>query len=391
MHFRLSFENAIHDELVPELEKSAAFASPSLKTFHVAPDRRSADVECLDGAEGEVTEKVLKLARVMVGTFRSMGDPEELDRSVRRDEGPLARDAPTELERRKWIRPLGRGQVALAGGACALKHLFDHDIRNLACRSFAAQEEDYPALLDPEVLARSGYFASFPHSVCFASHLTPDFDAIEAFRSANTDSDSLRIPEPTALDSFDAALRPAVCLPIYRALEDTTLPPGGITITTTGKAFRYESSNFDGLRRLWDFEMREIVLVAPRPVVEECRARFVDAVLSLMGAWDLGCRIVSASDPFFATVRGTKTLWQRSRALKYEVVVDIGGSALAVGSINLPEALFGQAFRIRDDSGETANTACLGFGLERLVLAAFSQHGFEPSRWPAPMRELVFG
>ena len=100
---------------------------------------------------------------------------------------------------------------------------------------------------------------------------------------------------------------------------------------------------------------------------------------------------MSASDPFFATVRGTKALWQRTRALKYEVLVDIGTGHLAAGSINYAGTLFGDAFRIRTDGGEIATTACVGFGLERFVLALFSQHGFEPGRWPRAMREIVFG
>jgi seryl-tRNA synthetase len=199
------------------------------------------------------------------------------------------------------------------------------------------------------------------------------------------------VPDASAMTCSDAALRPAVCLPVYRALEGTSLPEGGLTITTTGKAFRYESSNMEGIQRLWDFSMREIVFVGSARFVQEQRARVVDAVTSLMEDWDLAFRLVSASDPFFATVRGTKALWQRTRALKYEVLVDVGAGAVAAGSINFAGTLFGDAFRIRTDEGEIATTACVGFGLERLVLALFSQHGFEPGRWPRAMREVVFG
>ena len=112
-----------------------------------------------------------------------------------------------------------------------------------------------------------------------------------------------------------------------------------------------------------------------------------------MEQWDLAFRLESATDPFFATVRGTKALWQRTRDLKYEMLVDVGGDVgtIALGSINLAGTLFGNAFGIRTHEGEPATTACVGFGLERLVLALFSQHGFEPTRWPRPMREVVFG
>ena len=51
MNFRLSFENAIHDELVAELEKGAAYATAHLQRFRITADRRGADIECAEGFE----------------------------------------------------------------------------------------------------------------------------------------------------------------------------------------------------------------------------------------------------------------------------------------------------------------------------------------------------
>jgi hypothetical protein len=391
MHLQIQFEKPIDEELVAELEKGAVYATARLTRFRVTADRRAADVECEEAARDEVTEKVRKYVHAMSARFRSLGEPEELGRTVRRDEEPVRDGAFAELERRRWVRPIGKGQVGMAGGAFALKRFLDDAVRAVGREQFDAQDEDYPALLDPNVLARCGYFTSFPHSVCLVSHLTEDFDAIEAFRVANTSSERLQVPDASAMTHTDAALRPAVCLPVYRALEDTSLPEGGLTITTTGKAFRYESGNMKGIERLWDFSMREIVFVGSAEQIERQRGRVVDAVTSLAEEWDLDSRLVAASDPFFATVRETKALWQRSRGLKYELLTDIGTGPLAAASINYAGTLFGNAFRIRTAQGEIATTACVGFGLERLVLALFSQHGFEPGRWPRAMREVVFG
>ena len=392
MHFRLLLANAVPDDLVVELERGAAYASANLRRLRLSADRRAADIECADGTQAEVTDKVRKQVDALLGTFRSPGAPDELARGVRRDEGPVS-DALAELERRRWVRFLGRGQVGLAGGAFVLRRFIDEAVRDAARTRFGAEEQDYPALIDPEVLARCNYFGSFPHSVCFVSHLAEDFDAIEAFRAANADGGSLRVPDTSAVRHSDAALRPAVCLPVYRALEGETLPEGGVTITTSGKAFRYESSNLQGMHRLWDFSMREVIFAGSADLVRGRRAQVVDAVVSLMKEWDLAFRLESASDPFFATVRGTKALWQRTRDLKYEMLVDVGAEVgtIAAGSINLAGTLFGNAFRIRTHEGDPATTACVGFGLERLVLALFSQHGFDPPRWPRAMREVVFG
>ncbi|MGH6914529.1 MAG: amino acid--[acyl-carrier-protein] ligase, partial [Geminicoccales bacterium] len=63
---------------------------------------------------------------------------------------------------------------------------------------------------------------------------------------------------------------------------------------------------------------------------------------------------------------------------------------LACGSINLHGRFFGDRFGI-GAAGGVASTACVGLGIERWVLAGFSQHGFEPDRWPAEVRRAIFG
>jgi seryl-tRNA synthetase len=388
MQFRLPFENTIDPELVAEIEKSAVYASSRLRSLRITPDRSAADIDCADDARDEVSEKVRKLTAALVRSFRSLGAPEELAQRARRDEGPIA-DAFAELVDRRWAMPLGRGQVSLAGPALAAKRAIDAAVLSVARTRFAAVEQDHPALLDPNVLVRCGYLGSFPHSISLVSHLTEDFDAIESFRRANLESDAIAVPEPRALTSTDAVLRPAACLPVYRSFEGASL--AGTAVTTCGHCFRYESGNMEGLRRLWDFTMREIVFVGSAAYVEGQRVGLVDAVAELMEEWDLGYRLASASDPFFATVRATKALYQRSRALKYEMLVEVGSATIAAGSINFAGTLFGDAFAIKTDTGEVATTACIGFGLERLVYALFSQHGFDARRWPERLREVVLG
>jgi len=63
---------------------------------------------------------------------------------------------------------------------------------------------------------------------------------------------------------------------------------------------------------------------------------------------------------------------------------------LACGSINLHGNFFGTRFEIVGAEGEPASTGCVGLGIERWVLACFSQHGLDPDRWPAAVRERIF-
>ncbi len=58
-------------------------------------------------------------------------------------------------------------------------------------------------------------------------------------------------------------------------------------------------------------------------------------------------------------------------------------------SFNFHQEHFGTAFGIQTPDGKAANTACLGFGLERVVMAIFQTHGFDPGAWPAVVREKL--
>ena len=36
-----------------------------------------------------------------------------------------------------------------------------------------------------------------------------------------------------------------------------------------------------------------------------------------------------------------------------------------------------------------AHSACVGFGLERIALALFRKHGFDPDRWPHDVKQVL--
>jgi len=99
-----------------------------------------------------------------------------------------------------------------------------------------------------------------------------------------------------------------------------------------------------------------------------------------------------AADPFFG--RGGKMLAvnQKEQKLKFEVVVPVisADDPTAVCSFNFHQEHFGSAFDIRTQDGQVANTACLGFGLERIVMALFKAHGFETEGWPQEIRARLW-
>jgi seryl-tRNA synthetase len=279
----------------------------------------------------------------------------------------------------------------------ALARLIDSQAGALYARHFNAAPGSYPAFVDADILHRCGYFDSHPNAVSLVGHLAPDFDAIEAFRQANSCAEGALMPPPEHVHLPGLCLNPAACFPCYPTLTGRRISPEGAAFTWQGRVFRYESRNVAGLGRLWEFNVRELVFVGSDEHVAECRRRVLPLIGELAALLDLECRIETASDPFFATVSAARTFWQRAQEVKNEIMLPIEPHAdgtpraLAGGSVNLHGRFFGDRFGIAGADGETAASGCVGLGIERWVLAGFSQHGFDPERWPADVRREIFG
>ncbi len=386
----------IDPELAADLEKESAFVSPLLTRLRVADGRDRVELEIADHARhGEVQAKVQRFLNAMLKRTHRF-ETKVFLATERQDSGPFAVGVHDELIRRGWVFDYGRGHVALAGPVLALARLIDATAGELYARHFGARPASYPAFIDAGVLHRCGYFDSHPNAVSFVGHMVPDFDAIEAYRQANGCAEGALMPAADQVHLPGLCLNPAACFPCYPTLEGKRIGAEGAALTWQGRVFRYELRNVAGLDRLWEFSVRELVFVGSDEHVADCRRRVLPVIGELAERLDLECRIETASDPFFATVSAARTFWQRAQEVKNEIMLPIGPGPdgapkrLAGGSVNLHGHFFGDRFAISAADGGSAATGCVGLGIERWVLAAFSQHGFDPERWPAPVRAAIF-
>jgi seryl-tRNA synthetase len=162
-------------------------------------------------------------------------------------------------------------------------------------------------------------------------------------------------------------------------------------VTARGKSFRHEEKYRQGLERLWDFTIREVVFLGSRERVLADRERLMSRVLDLADELGLAGRCEVANDPFMGNTDGAaRSASQRLLELKYELRLDVGdGKTIAVGSFNFHERMFADAFALTGPDGEEVFTACAGFGLERFAYAIVCQYGADPTAWPARVRELL--
>jgi len=279
----------------------------------------------------------------------------------------------------------GAGQVALSGLALDVFDATDRTVRRWA-DALGAAEHRYPSIIERGVLERAGQVESFPQHLTVIGHS-------ERRRGIAI------VPEERPLDRDDGdsspslgmtpfALAPAVCYHAYPEFEGRTIGPDPVFLTACGRCYRYEGGNHVPLERLWEFTMREIIVLGTREQVEAVRQSLVRQVADFVTALELEGTIGTASDPFFATGDEGRRLMQQAGALKHELqlAVDAAGHSVAAASFNHHHDFFGTRFAIRLADGSPAHSGCVAFGLERWVLGVLAQLGTTEADWPAGAR-----
>ena len=242
----------------------------------------------------------------------------------------------------------------------------------------------FPPVIARSVIEQTGYMDSFPH-LCGAVH---SFVGAESAAQAI----SLRIeagaPWGDLLAMTDVVLNPAACYPFYPTCSGV-LPATGRSVTMHAWVYRHEPSVEP--TRMQSFRVREYVRAGTAPEVVAWRDVWLARGQAFVASLGLEGSTVLAADPFFG--RGGKMLaaGQLGQRLKFEVLIPVipEENPTACCSFNYHGDKFARAFNIRAVDGALAHTACLGFGLERLTMALFRTHGFNPQAWPAHVRDRL--
>jgi seryl-tRNA synthetase len=242
----------------------------------------------------------------------------------------------------------------------------------------------FPPILDRRVFEKSEFLDSFPQLA----------GSIHSFAGTDEQHAELRgrvregRPWGDLQSMTGVVLSPAACYPVYPSFSGTMGVEGRL-VDMQNWVFRHEPSPEP--TRMQAFRVREFVRAGTAEVVVRWRDMWLERGLSLLRSLGLAAHAAAASDPFFGRAGRMLAASQREQELKFEILVPILSEAAptAVCSFNYHREHFGKLFDIHTSDGELAQTACLGFGLERMVMALFKAHGFVPTEWPTRVREVL--
>ncbi|MFZ6677412.1 amino acid--[acyl-carrier-protein] ligase [Undibacterium sp. Tian12W] len=261
---------------------------------------------------------------------------------------------------------------------------FDDYVSRVAAND-GAVKMSFPPCLDRKVLERSEYLDSFPQLAgTIFSFTGNEAQHKELMENVHEGRPWTHLQTMTAV-----CLTPAACYPVYPSFTGT-VPAEGRLVDMQNWVFRNEPSPEP--TRMQSFRVREFVRVGTPDMVVAWRDIWLQRGLDILKSLGLPAHSDVASDPFFG--RGGRMLAanQREQQLKFEVLVPVISEAkpTAVCSFNYHQDHFGKLFEIYQQNGELAHTACLGFGLERIVMALFKTHGMQPENWPQTARDILW-
>lgn len=279
------------------------------------------------------------------------------------------------------INNFGNGLIGLNGVAIKLYRFFDNAFKNIALE-LGAIEKMYPVLLPMEAYQITGYLRNSPQYSMFCCCPGEDIHVLEQVDKRVKDDDVKDI-----LKEPNLALSPSACFHTYFEYNNKRLETEE-ALTFVQNVFRNEGRlNFNELGRLRDYHVREIVFFGSNKYVLEKREQVMKKTEELMLELNLAGQMCTAADPFVMPKMQKYKKIQLLDESKYELRVNYSEDKdISVASFNIHGSAFTEPFNIEVEDILFPETGCVGFGIERWVLAFLSQYGYDVENWPDKIR-----
>ena len=371
MFVRIKLENDV--DLV-ELRKVLCFVSEDIVSVNICD--KEIELELVDASDKET---IVSAIEKLVPKYKIRNNEAEDMWNNYRDKCHFFMDI---INNRKLFYVFGDGLLGLRGKAIFLYEYFEKSFAKLA-DEMGALRKFYPVLLPVKGYLKTGYIDRSPQYAIFCSNAYENLEKLEGLSGAVRDK---KLKDE--LDEPRLALSPSACFHVYIEYQGTTLERNTV-VSFTQSVFRNEGRlNYDEVGRLMDYHVREIVFIGSDDYVRKAREDMLKKTKYLLEKWGLQARIKCASDSFILPKMQKYRNIQLIDSSKYEVCLRTGKECeLAAGSFNYHGTAFTYPFAIQVLGCTEAVTGCVGFGIERWVLAFLMQFGSDHSNWPKCIQE----
>lgn len=247
---------------------------------------------------------------------------------------------------------------------------------------YGYQQRKYPVLLPLKTYLSTNYLRTSPQYAIFCSSVKPEtLNSGQLYKKIDSDDALSLLKRP------EFALSPSACFHLYEELRGCILTEPTI-YTFQQHVFREEGIDNYSLYRFCDYSVREIVLIGDSDYVYLIREDILKKIAELLDALGLIFKIEIACDPFVLPEMQKYRKIQIANKVKYEVTIARSAhSYMACASLNLHGNLFAHSFDFRVKGISDTVSGCIGFGLERWIVAFLSQYGTTPKNWPELLRK----
>ena len=353
-----------------EIIKLIGYASEDILSYSINQDIVSLDIN-EDADEKYIISNLNKL----FDTFIDVSDKEEcvfakkdINRKFTNSEDVL---------KSEMVHIFDDGLITLRGPAVQLLKYFDNKFLEIA-KSSGCIERIYPVLLPIKSYLKTSYPKNSPQYTICCCELEENIDRLKNIHEKvckNSLTDLIKEPK--------TVLSPAACFHVYDELENSIIKEP-LSVTLRQSVFRNEGRfNWQKYGCLKSYTIRELVFIGSKEYVETNRIEILKSTIDLMENFNILGRIVVATDPFIIPeIQKIKDI-QIAEKAKYELkLMYDDDEELSCASFNLHGISFSKPFNFKINQAESTVSACVGFGLERWVLAFLCQFGTDEKLWP---------
>lgn len=273
-------------------------------------------------------------------------------------------------------------QIGFGEKGMFLYDYFDGMFKKMALKRNAIQKR-YPVLLNVNSYLQTGYVKKSPQYAMFCSSVNDDLADVESL--------SDRIKEGSGKNNLkepDYALSPSACFHTYIEYQDCTLDENTL-VTFNQNVFRNEGRlNYKEKGRLMDYNVREIVMIGSNEYVIKIRDEILADSKEFMISLGIDGNIALATDSFILPKMQIYKKMQKIDKSKYEMHLSVSeDKEISTASYNYHGHAFTDPFNINVANLEDTVTGCIGFGIQRWIVAFISQFGWDESNWPQIVRD----